>query len=121
MNDQSTNQIAEILTPALQEKLAPFIESKVIEILRAVGIRGVPTAMPTPTLNDEPLLTAIEAARLLGYDVSTKEAAGKAKHRMAYLARMKYIPCVRESERIIKFTPQAIREFRERGGHQKAA
>lgn len=102
-----------ILDDYIREIAEPLIEQKVVEIMRAIGIRGV----ERPPL--EPLMDAVEVGRLLGRDVSTKETRRKAQQYVYHLRRIGALPYVELTKGDYKFDPRAIRDFIERGGNRE--
>lgn len=87
----------------VDERVERKLEEKIPEIIRALGIRE---AEP----ETEGYVDAVEVARLLGRDLSTRENIRKAKKHVYHLAAQNLIPSVRISERNIKFDLAEVRK-----------
>lgn len=92
------------------------VEEKLPEMIRALGIRE---ANP----EEEDLIDAVEVAKMLGRDVSTKHNILCARKHVYNLAQQKLIPSVRLSQRCLRFDRSAIRKVIDAGGlaNQQAA
>lgn len=80
----------------VDERVDAALEEKLPAIIRALGIKE---AEP----EQSGYVDALEVARLLGRDLSSPENIRKAKKHVYDLASRKLIPCLRISERNIKF------------------
>ena len=90
--------LEEALQNEIRKEVNRQIEEKLPEIIRALGIKEAEPEAPTSVYID-----AVEVARLLGRDLSSPENIRKAKKHVYHLAAQNLIPCVRLSERNIKF------------------
>lgn len=90
------------------------VETKLPEMIRALGIHE---ANP----EEEDLIDAVEVAKMLGRDVSTKHSILCARKHVYNLAQQKLIPAVRLSPRRLMFSRVAIRKVIDAGGLAKQA
>ena len=88
----------------IDERVEKALEEKLPLIIRALGIRE---AEPESAgqYGD-----ALDVAKMLGRDLSTKESINKAKKHVYDLARKKLIPSIRISERNLKFDLAKVRQ-----------
>ena len=104
-----TNLLAEIDRIVDQK-----VETKLPEMIRALGIRET-------NPEEEDLIDAVEVAKMLGRDVSTKHSILCARKHVYNLAQQKLIPSVRLSPRRVMFNRVAIRKVIDAGGLAKQA
>ena len=90
------------------------VETKLPEMIRALGIRET-------NPEEEDLIDAVEVAKMLGRDVSTKHSILCARKHVYNLAQQKLIPSVRLSPRRVMFNRVAIRKVIDAGGLAKQA
>lgn len=93
----------ETIQRMIDERVERALEEKLPEIVRALGIRE---AEP----ESDGYVGALEVAKLLGRDLSTKQEIRNAKQHVYNLAARKLIPSIRISERNIKFDLAQVRE-----------
>lgn len=97
------SEIEQALVKLIDERIEKAFEERIPEIVRALAVRKVEPELPA-------YVDAIEIAKMLGEDVSTRENIRKAKRHVYNLAAKKLIPSIRISERNIKFDPVKVRE-----------
>jgi hypothetical protein len=90
------------------------VETKLPEMIRALGIRET-------NPEEEDLIDAVEVAKMLGRDVSTKHGILCARKHVYNLAQQKLLPSVRLSPRRVMFNRVAIRKVIDAGGLAKQA
>jgi predicted DNA-binding transcriptional regulator AlpA len=90
------------------------VETKLPEMIRALGLRET-------NPEEEDLIDAVEVAKMLGRDVSTKHSILCARKHVYNLAQQKLIPSVRLSPRRVMFNRVAIRKVIDAGGLAKQA
>lgn len=90
------------------------VETKLPEMIRALGLRET-------NPEEEDLIDAVEVAKMLGRDVSTKHSILCARKHVYNLAQQKLIPAVRLSPRRLMFNRVAIRKVIDAGGLAKQA
>ena len=91
------------LQKMIDARVEKALEEKLPEIIRALGIKEAEPA-------SDVYVDALEVARLLGRDLSSKQKVKNAKQYVYNLAARNLIPCIRLSERNIKFDLAKVRE-----------
>jgi hypothetical protein len=85
------------------QKLEADLRSEFAEMFRAV--------MGDAPRQSDGFVDALEVAKLLGRDLSSKEKVRKAKKYVYNLAAQNLIPSIRLSERSLVFDPIKVREY----------
>jgi hypothetical protein len=102
------SELEEVIRKIVDERVKKAIETQVPEMIRSLTIR--------PVEESDELIDATEAARLLGYDVSTPVKERRARNKVYDLVSRNLLPSVRLSPRRIRFDPAKVREVIDKGG-----
>jgi|ERR1700730_1654064 len=105
----------ERLTEALLMVVQAAVERRVEEMFPISTVAEPVEASNEPSSGG--LVDALEIAKLLGRDVSSREKVRAARLYVYNLARQNLIPCVRISPRRIMFNPADIRRVIANGGN----
>lgn len=107
------SKIEDELQRLIDESVERAIAERMPAIIRAARIREVES-------QSDGYVDALEIAKLLGRDLSSRENVLKAKKHVYNLARKNLIPSVRISERNVKFDLAKVKEALEAKQSQAA-